>query len=90
MKPATPTFTPSSRPVRPIAQATTLTRPKVQPKVQSKSVPSFTTFNIETPVGNKAVVISNSVKDFFLKEAQVPEGNDTATIENVAHTSCTA
>jgi hypothetical protein len=50
-------------------------------------VPSFTSFNIETPIGNKAVVIPNSVKDIFLKEAQVPEGNDTATVENVAHTA---
>ena len=57
-------------------------------------MPSFTSFNIETPIGNKAVVIPNSVKDIFLKEAQVPEGNDTATVEkvqldevNVAHTA---
>ena len=60
----------------------------------AKPVPSFTSFNIETPIGNKAVVIPNSVKDIFLKEAQVPEGNDTATVEkvqldevNVAHTA---
>ena len=32
-------------------------------------------------------MIPNSVKDIFLKEAQVPEGNDTATVENVAHTA---
>ena len=94
VKPASPTFTPSSRPVHPTAPMPTSTQPKVQHRIQSKPVPSFTTFNIETPIGNKAVVISNSVKDIFLKEAQVPEGNDTATVEkvqldevNVAHTA---
>ncbi|MBP5422516.1 MAG: hypothetical protein J6Y78_08765, partial [Paludibacteraceae bacterium] len=72
----------------------TSTQTKVQPRVQAKPVPSFTSFNIETPIGNKAVVIPNSVKDIFLKEAQVPEGNDTAIVEkvqldevNVAHTA---
>ena len=87
VKPSAPTFTPSSRPVRPTAQPTTLTRPKVQPKVQSKSVPSFTTFNIDTPIGSKAVEIPNSLKDVFFNEAHVPDGNDTATVENVAHTA---
>lgn len=47
----------------------------------------FTTFNIDTPVGSKAVEIPNSVKDIFLNKAQVPDGNDTATVENVAHTA---
>ena len=87
VKPSAPTFTPSSRPVRPTVQTTTSTQPKVQPRVQAKPVPSFTTFNIDTPIGTKAVEIPNSVKDIFLNEAQVPEGNDTATIENVAHTA---
>ena len=87
VKPSAPTFTPSSRPVRPTVQTTTSTQPKVQPRVQAKPVPSFTTFNIDTPIGTKAVEISNSVKDIFLNEAQIPEGNDTATIENVAHTA---
>ena len=49
-------------------------------------MPSFNIFNIDTPDGNKEVEIPNSVKDIFLNESQVPEGNDTATIENVAHT----
>ena len=94
VKPSAPTFTPSSRPVRPTVQTTTSTQPKVQPRVQAKPVPSFTTFNIDTPIGTKAVEIPNSVKDIFLNEAQVPEGNDTATVEkvqldevNVAHTA---
>ena len=94
VKPASPTVTPSSRPSRPVTSKPTSTQTKVQPRVQAKPVPSFTSFNIETPIGNKAVVIPNSVKDIFLKEAQVPEGNDTATVEkvqldevNVAHTA---
>ena len=87
VKPATPTFTPTSRPARPVTPKPTSTQTKVQPRVQAKPVPSFTSFNIETPIGNKAVVIPNSVKDIFLKEAQVPEGNDTTTVENVARTA---
>ena len=87
MKPAAPTVKPSSRPVRPTAQTTTSTQTKVQPKVQPKPVPSFTTFNIDTPIGRKDVEIPNSVKDIFFNEAQVPEGNNTATVENVAHTA---
>ena len=87
VKPAAPTFTPSSRPVRPTIQTISSTQIKVQPRVQAKPVPSFTTFNIDTPIGSKAVEIPNSIKDIFFNESQVPEGNDTATIENVAHTA---
>lgn len=87
VKLSTPTVTPSSRPSRPVTPKPTSTQTKVQPRVQAKPVPSFTTFNINTPIGSKAVEIPNSVKDIFLNEAQVPEGNDTATIENVAHTA---
>lgn len=85
MKPAAPTVAPSNRPVRPTTQTAKPTQPKVQPKVQPKPEPSFTTFKINTPIGNKIIEIPNSVKDIFLNEAQIPEGNDTATIENVAH-----
>ena len=87
VKSAAPTFMPSSRPVRPTVQTTASTQPKVQPRVQEKPVPSFTTFYIDTLIGSKAVEIPNSVKDIFLNEAQVPDGNDTATIENVAYTA---
>ena len=87
VKPAAPTFTPSSRPSRPVVPKPASTQPKVQPRVQAKPVPSFTIFNIETPIGSKAVEIPNSVKDIFLNEAQVPEDNDTATIKDVAHTA---
>ena len=87
VKPTSPTATPSNRPSRHVTPKPTSTQTKVQPRVQAKPVPSFTTFNIDTPVGSKAVEIPNSVKDIFLNEAQVPDGNDTATIENVAHTA---
>ena len=87
VKPAAPAVTPSSRPSRPVVPTTTFTQSKVQPRVLPRPVPSFTTFNIDTPIGRKAVEIPNSVKDIFLNEAQVPEDNDTATIENVAHTA---
>ena len=87
VKLSAPTVTPSSRPVRPTAQTTTSTLPKVQSRVQAKPVPSFTIFNIDTHIGTKTVEIPNSVKDIFLNEAQVPDGNDTATIENVAYTA---
>ena len=93
-KPSTPTATPSSRLVRPTSQTTTSTKTRVQQTAQPKPVPSFTLFNIDTPIGSKAVEIPNSVKDIFLNEAQVPEDNDTATVEkvqldevNVAHTA---
>ena len=87
VKPSTPTVTPSSRSVRPTAQTMISTQPKVQSRVQAKPVPSFTIFNIDTPIGSKAVEIPNSVKDIFLNEVQVPDGNDTAIVENVAHTA---
>jgi len=87
VKPSTPTVAPSSRPLRPTFQTTASTQPKVQPRVQAKPVPSYTTFNIDTPTGSKAVKIPNSLKDIFLNEAQVPEENDIATVENVAHTA---
>ena len=84
-KPVSPMVTPGNRPSRPVAPKPTSTQTKVQPIAQPKPVPSFTTFNIDTPDGSKAVEIPNSVKDIFLNEAQIPEGNDTATVENVAH-----
>ena len=85
MKPSLPIVSPSSHPVRPSSQTTIPTQPKVQPKVQPKPMPSFTVFNIDTPKGSKAVEIPNIVKDIFFNDAQIPEDNDTATIENVAH-----
>ena len=85
VKPAAPTITPSSRSIRLYSQTTISTQPKVQSIAQPRHVPSFTTFNIDTPIGSKAVEIPNSIKDIFFNEAQIPEGNDTITTENVAH-----
>ena len=85
VKLSAPTITPISRPVRPAVQTTASTLLKVQPIAQPRPVPSFTSFNIDTPQGSKAVEIPTSVKDIFFNEAQIPEGNDTAIIENVAH-----
>ena len=87
VKPASPTATPSNRPSRHVTPKPTSTQTKVQPRVQAKPVPSFTIFNIDTPIGSKAVEIPNLVKDIFLNEAQVPEDNDTATVEIVAYTA---
>ena len=87
VKPSAPTITSSSSPLRPTVQITTSAQPKVQPRVQAKPVPSFTTFNIDTPIGTKVIEISNSVKDIFLNEALVPEDNDIATVKNIAHTA---
>lgn len=85
MTPAAPAVSPSSRPTRPTVQTATSSQPKVQPRTKPKPMTSFTTFNINTPNGIKAVEIPNSVKDIFFNEAKILEGNDTATIENVAH-----
>lgn len=94
VKPAAPAVMPGSRSVRPTAQTTASTQTRVQQTAQPKPVPSFTLFNIDTPIGSKAVEIPNSVKDIFLNEAQVPDGNDSATVEkvqldevNVTHTA---
>src|SRR5574344_1101914 len=87
VKPATPTVSQSSHSVRPSSHTTISTQPKVQPSVQPKPTPAKTVFNIDTGSEIKKVWIPDSVKDIFLNEAQVPEGNDTATIENVAHTA---
>ena len=85
VQPDAPTISPSSQPVRPAILTAISTQRNVRPVVQPNPMPSFTTFNIDTPIGTKTVEISNSVKDIFFNEAQIPEGNDTATIENVAH-----
>lgn len=87
VKHASPTVTPSSRPSRPVAPKPTSTQTKVLPSVQPKPTPAKTVFNIDTGSEVKKIWIPDSVKDIFFNEAQVPEGNDTATIENVAHTA---
>ena len=87
VKPASPTVTPSSRPSRPVTPKLTSTQTKVQPSVQPKPTPAKTVFNIDTGSDVKKVWIPNSVKDIFFNEAQVPEGNEIATVENIAHTA---
>ena len=87
VKPAAPAVTPSSRPSRPIAPMPTSTQPKDQQSVQPKPTPAKTVFNIDTGSEVKKVWIPDSVKDIFLNEALVPDDNDTATVENVAHTA---
>ena len=87
VKPAAPAVTPSSRSSRPIAPMPTSTQPKDQQSVQPKPTPAKTVFNIDTGSEVKKVWIPDSVKDIFLKEAQVPEGNNTASVVDVAHTA---
>ena len=87
VKPAAPAVTPSSRSSRPIAPMPTSTQPKDQQSVQPKPTPAKTVFNIDTGSEVKKAWIPDSVKDIFLKEAQVPEGNNTASVVDVAHTA---
>ena len=87
IKPASPTVMPSNRPSRPVTPKPTSTQTKVLPSVQPKPTPAKTVFNIDTGSEVKKVWIPDSVKDIFFNEAQVPKGNDTATVENVAHTA---
>jgi hypothetical protein len=87
VKPASPTVIPSTRPTRPVTPNPTFTQTKIQPSVQPKPTPAKTVFNIDTGSEVKKVWIPDSVKDIFFNEAQVPEGNEIATVENVAHTA---
>ena len=87
VKPASPTVIPSTRPTRPVTPKPTFTQTKVQPSVQPKPTPAKTVFNIDTGSEVKKVWISDSVKDIFFNEAQVPEGNEIATVENIVHTA---
>ena len=85
VKPATQTVTPSSRPSRPATPKPTSTQTKVQSSVLPKPTPANTVFNIDTGSEVKKVWIPDSVKDIFFNEAQVPEGNEVATVENISH-----
>ena len=78
-KPVSPSVAPTPRPVRPVVQTPTASQPKAQ--VQSTQ----TAFTINTGDEVKKVWIPNSVKDVFTNEVQIPEDNDIATTENVAH-----
>ena len=85
VKPATQTVTPSSRPSLPATPKPTSTQTKVQSSVLPKPTPANTVFNIDTGSEVKKVWIPDSVKDIFFNEAQVPEGNEVATVENISH-----
>ena len=78
-KPASPSVAPAPRPVRPVAQTSTASQPKSKPQLTQTAF----TINIGDEVKN--MWIPNSVKDVFTNEVQIPEGNDIATTENVAH-----
>ena len=81
MRPAAPSVTPA----RPVAPNPTVTRPKVQPRVQPKSESQNTLFAINTGSEAKQVWIPNPAKNIFLNEAQIPEGNNMAVTENISH-----
>ena len=85
VKPATQTVTQSSRPSLPATPKPTSTQTKVQSSVLPKPTPANTVFNIDTGSEVKKVWIPDSVKDIFFNEAQVPEGNEVATVENISH-----
>ena len=78
-KPVSPSVAPTPRPVCPVAQTPTSSKPKAQPQLAQ------TAFTINIGDGVKKVWIPNSVKDVFSNEVQIPEDNDIATTENVAH-----
>jgi hypothetical protein len=67
------------RTVRPVVQTPTASQPKAQPQITQTAF----TINIGDEV--KKVWIPNSVKDVFTNEVQIPEDNNIATTENVAH-----
>ena len=79
-----PTVTATPKQVRSVAPRQTF-QPKVQPVPQPKPAPSYTIFDIKAGDKTYTVNIPNSVKDIFLNETQIPEGNDTATIEDISH-----
>ena len=85
VKPVSPVVKPNSRLSHPVTPKPTNTQTIVQPSAQPKPTPANTVFNIDIGSEVKKVWIPNSVKDIFFNEAQIPEDNDTVTIENVAH-----
>ena len=78
-KPVSLFVIPALRPVRPVAQTPTASQPKAQPQLAQ------TAFTINIGDGVKKVWIPNSVKNVFTNKVQIPEDNDIATTDNVAH-----
>ena len=85
VKPVSPVVTTNSRSSRPFTPRQTNTQAIVQPSAQPKPTPTNTVFNIDTGSEVKKVWIPNSVKDIFINEAEVPEDNEIATVENISH-----
>ena len=79
VKPSSPSVTTASRTVRPGVHTPTTSQPNTQ------SLPTKTAFTINIGDEVKKVWIPNSVKDVFTNEVQIPEDNDIATTDNVAH-----
>jgi hypothetical protein len=79
-----PVVTPSTctiRSLRPVVPSPSFT----QSMVPQRQEPDYTVFDISTGKENKKVEIPNAVKEIFFDEAEIPEGNKTATIENISH-----
>ena len=85
VKPVSPVVKPNSRLTHPVTPKPTNTQTIVQPSAQPKPTPANTVFNIDIGSEVKKVWIPNSVKDIFFNEAEVPEGNEIATVENISH-----
>lgn len=70
------------KPANPFGQSQTNT----QPNVKQKPMPEYSSYKINTgEKGFKWVDIPDTLKDIFFNEAQVPEDNDTAKMEDVTH-----
>ena len=85
VKPVSPVVKPNSRLSHPVTPKPTNTQTIVQPSAQPKPTPANTVFYIDIGSEVKKVWIPNSVKDIFFNEAEVPEGNEIATVENISH-----
>ena len=76
---SSPLVTPTTRSASSMGQTPVIAKPIAQPKQTN------TVFSINTAQGIKEVAIPDTIKDIFINDVQVPEGNDTATMENVTH-----
>ena len=73
--------TSSARLAQTVAPKPTFTQPKVQAMPTSRN----TVFSINTGDEWKRVWIPNSVRDIFFNEAQVPEYNEVASVDDISH-----
>lgn len=87
LRPAIPVNTFVAKPVRPVVPKTTTTQPRAQPTpfvLPPKPSPTNAVYDIKVGDETFKVEIPDAIKDLFINEAQVPEGNDIATIEDVS------